>query len=688
MAKNFNEKLIEILKTDSRFVDDEGELVKAAVIDRAWKIDRNLVKLLLAAPDIKGKFFDEIEGHWIFNINTFIEYISEKNFLANSYTKFRNKIGLTIGGKFMRERAEVSLVWPYKDCVLEGGQTREEEKRKEIFFNEILAQDEINRLRDPKVLTNWKRYTTEGEQEVTEIKRDENGTIKENLIIKGNNLIALHTLEKQFRGKVKLIYIDPPYNTGNDSFGYNDNFNHSSWLTFMKNRLEVAKQLLREDGVIFVQIDHHELGYINLLLDEIFGIQNKVQIISVKVASPSGFKAVNPGPIDVTEYILFYTKNKPFFNFKRNYVPAKYHPNYNLFIGNRDQDVSEWKFIPIKKKVLELNGFNNEKEAKEKFGEMYSSVMENMIAEFAFKHPDEVVSIRDLHKPTEKVRKLQIESREDGGNIRIYKKTDGSNMYLYKGGALAFYSSKIKNIDGKPQVIELLSDFWEHISWAGIAREGNVTLKNGKKPEKLIKQILEIATDVNDIVLDYHLGSGTTCSVSHKMGRHYIGIEQLNYGKDDSTERLQNVIGGKKKTKGEMFHRLEYDTGGISKSVNWQGGGDFIYCELMKYNEAYMDKIQAAKSSAELVDLWKDIAKNSFLNWYVNHEMPEDAVDDFIEIGKTENGLEKQKNLLAELLDKNQLYVNLSEIADEDFRIKEDDKKLNRSFYGDEYDNR
>jgi len=246
MAKSFNEKLVEILKTDSRFVDDEGELVKAAVIDQAWKINRDLVKLLLSKPDIKKKFFDEIAGHWIFNINTFIEYISDKNFLADSYTHFRNRIGLNIDGKFLRERGEVSLAWPYKDCVLEGGQTKEEEKRKEIFFNEILAQDEIDRLFDPKVLTNWKRFTTEGEQEVMEIRRDKNGTIKENLIIKGNNLLALHTLKTQFRGKVKLIYIDPPYNGDTDSFGYNDSFTHSAWLTFIKNRLEVARELLPE----------------------------------------------------------------------------------------------------------------------------------------------------------------------------------------------------------------------------------------------------------------------------------------------------------------------------------------------------------------------------------------------------------------------------------------------------------
>ena len=135
--------------------------------------------------EIKAKFFEEIDGHWIFNAYAFTHYLSSKNFLANSYTRFRNKIGLNIGDKYLRERGEVSLVWAYKDCVLEGGQTREEEKRKEIFFNEILAQDDINRLFDPKVLTNWKRYTVEGEQRLTEIGRDENGAIRENLIIKG-----------------------------------------------------------------------------------------------------------------------------------------------------------------------------------------------------------------------------------------------------------------------------------------------------------------------------------------------------------------------------------------------------------------------------------------------------------------------------------------------------------------------
>ena len=167
--QNFNEKLTALLKKNLDCLDDAGELIPAAVRDHTWQLNHDLIRLLLSDPEIKSTFFDEIDGHWVFNHNTFINYITDKNFLANSYTRFRNKIGLNIGDKFLRERGEVSLVWPYKDCVLEGGQTKEEEKRKEIFFNEILAPDELNRMFDPKVLTNWKRHTAESD--TNEIKK-------------------------------------------------------------------------------------------------------------------------------------------------------------------------------------------------------------------------------------------------------------------------------------------------------------------------------------------------------------------------------------------------------------------------------------------------------------------------------------------------------------------------------------
>ena len=670
MAKSFSEKLIDILKTDSRFVDDEGELIKAAVIDRAWKIDRDLVKLLLSKPDIKEKFFDEIEGHWIFNINTFIEYISDKNFLANSYTRFRNKIGLNIAGKFMRERGEVSLVWPYKDCVLEGGQTREEERRKEIFFNEILAQDEIDRLFDPKVLTNWKRYTVDGEQKVTEIMHDENGTIQENLIIKGNNLLALHTLKTQFRGKVKLIYIDPPYNTGNDSFDYNDNFNHSSWLTFMKNRLEVAKELLREDGVIFVSINHIELGYLLIVCDEIFGKENKLPIITLRAGTTASYRSINVCPVNVTEYVVAYSKTN---KYQANplYEESGYTEDYSHYISNIGNNPKNWRLVNLNDYIHKQNGCLSWQEFKKKYGLSWKKKRFEMKEDFALNNPEKVVSLNTLQKPSKDIKRLVELSKKERDKVFVYEREKLGNIYCYNGRTLAFFSSKFKNLNNENIPTEVLTNLWIDVSFLGIGPEGSVDLANGKKPELLIKKLIELSTIEGDIVLDYHLGSGTTAAVAHKMGRQYIGIEQLEYGGNDSVVRLQNVING--------------DKTGISKSVNWLGGGDFIYCELMKYNETFMDKIQSAKTPDELLEIWKDITKNSFLNWYVNPETPEDAVADFVEIGKSENGLEKQKKLLVELLNKNQLYVNLSEIDDEDFEVSKEDKELNQSFLGEAY---
>lgn len=659
--QNFEQKLETLLKKDARFIDRDGGLLKNEVIDKAYKIDKNLVELLLDNPEIKKKFFTEIKGHWIFDINTFIAYIQDKNFLADSYTKFKNKIGLNIDGKFLNERKEVALVWPFKDCVLEGGMTKEDEKRKEIFFNEILAQDEIDQLFAPKVLTNWKKYTAKGAEEVKELKRDESGTIRENFIIKGNNLLALHSLKKQFQGKVKLIYIDPPYNTGTDSFGYNDSFNHSTWLTFMKNRLEISKELLREDGSIFIHLDHHELGYANILMDEVFGSENKVQVISVKTASPAGFKTVNPGPIDVTEYILFYTKSKKHFRFKKQYVPVDYNANYNLFLKKND-DIKKWEFIPLGEKVLEMNNFKNQTEAKKKYGNNWASMQKAIIAQFAFENADNIVSIRDPHKPTQTVKELMEKSKHNGDKVIEYQREDGSSAYFYRGGSLAFYSKKIREIDGEKVVTELLTDFWSHISWAGIANEGGVKLKNGKKPEKLLKQIIDMATEKGDTVLDYHAGSGTTCAVAHKTGRQYIGIEQLNYEENNPEARLQNVING--------------DQTGIAKAVNWKGGGSFVYCELAKYNEKFIDEIQEAKDAKKLLAIWKEMKTKSFLNYMV---LPKEFDKNIAEFKKL--SLAKQKEVLVQLLNKNQMYVNLSEIEDVDFKVSKEDKNLNKEFY-------
>lgn len=670
----FHEVLTEQLAKESSFINDNGELKKFVIIDAAYNINPRLIELLIEVDEIKNKFFIKIKNHWIFNINLFVQYMENKNFLKDSYTRYKNKIGLNIDGKFLNQRNEVSLVWPFKDCVLEGGQTQEDQKRPEIFFNELLAQEEIDQLFEPKVLTNWKRYTTDGEEKVTKLKTDKQGNIKENLIIKGNNLLALHSLLPRFEEKVKLIYIDPPYNTGDDSFGYNDNFNESTWLTFMKNRLQIAHKLLSRKGAIYIQIDHHQLGNLNILLDEIFGKDNKVQIISIKTASPAGFKTVNPGPIDVTEYILFYTKDKSNFTFKKGYVPVGYNKNYNLYL-EKNADLSKWSFTPIKQKVIEEAGYKSEKEAKKKFGSLWNSVIKVMIEDFAYNNANNIVSVRDPHKPTEKLEKLMIKSKNEKCVIE-YERENGSKMYLYKGGALAFYSNKMQTIDGKNEVTELLTDFWNHISWAGIANEGGVKLKNGKKPEKLLKQIIELVTEKNDIVLDYHLGSGTTSAVAHKMGRQFIGIEQLDYGKNDSTVRLQNVIGKKIKEDGKWIEETICDNSGISKSVNWQGGGDFVYFELKKYNQTFIEQIEDAKDSKELLKIWEEMKQRSFINYNVDIKKQDEEIEEFKELT-----LKQQKEILLQILNKNQLYVNLSSIDDEDFKVSDEDKKLTKEFY-------
>ena len=241
--------------------------------------------------------------------------------------------------------------------------------------------------------------------------------------------------------------------------------------------------------------------------------------------------------------------------------------------------------------------------------------------------------------------------------MRVFKSEDmGKKAYVSSNFLNQVMDELLKNMVNRQGTDEILELF------------GNKAFAYPKN-ERLVQRIIEYSTEEGDIVLDYHLGSGTTAAVAHKMGRQYIGIEQMDYAEEIPVERLKKVISG--------------EEGGISEFVNWQGGGDFIYCELMKYNEVYMDKIQTAESSEELDALWENIALNSFLNWYVNPETPADAVEDFKAIGETENGLDKQKKLLAELLDNNQLYVHLSEIDDEDFDVNENDKTLNRSFYGD-----
>jgi adenine-specific DNA-methyltransferase len=656
-------KLEKALKTDPRFVDADGDLFKNEVIDKAYKADQKLIEILISDKELEEKFFSKIKNHLVFNINDFVAYVQDKNFLNDSYTKFKKKIGLNIDGKFLNERKEVALVWPFKDCVLEGGMTKEDQKRKEIFFNEILAHDDIDKLFAPKVLTNWKRYTKNGEEAVKELKRDSDGTIRENLIIKGNNLVALHTLKTQFQGKVKLIYIDPPYNTDGDGFNYNDSFNHSTWLTFMRNRLEVARDMLSENGVIFIQIDYIEGAYLKILADEVFGKDNALPHVTVKTATPAGFKVINPGFINVSEQILIYVKSNRNV-IKSGYVKSSYQSDYSKFIKNKKDPSSKWIISNIKDETLRESGYSNIKELEVKFGKDAAKIiLSELISNFAIKNADSVFATYGPHKPSNKILQGIEKSKKNPEAIVEIEIEDGENHYLLNGRLIAFYSSKLKNVDGELVPTQRLTDFWDDISWDSLSGEGGVTLKNGKKPEKLLRRIIELTTESGDIVLDYHLGSGTTAAVAHKINRQYIGIEQMDYGENSPVSRLRNVING--------------DESGISKVVNWKGGGDFVYCELMKYNEDFIDQIESTKDTKALLKIWEQMKEEAFFKYSVDLKEFDSSIEEF---KKLDTG--KQKEVLVSLLNKNQMYVNLSEMEDKEFKVERGDKDLNNKFYG------
>lgn len=319
MKENIFDKISNLLRTNKRYVSEEGELLKATVYSDIMTMNKELLSLLLSDGKIKEKFFVNIDGTLVFDKQKFAWVIDSKEFLPDSYTSYTNKIGLTSDGDFISNKRDVVLDFPYKDCVLEGGQTKDDQKRKEIFYNETLAGDEISRMLDPKILTNARRYSKDGVQENITLNDEDN------LIIKGNNLIVLSCLLKRYEGDIKCIYIDPPYNTKNDSFNYNDSFNHSTWLTFMKNRLELALKILDEKGVIFVQCDDNEQAYLKVIMDDLFGRDNYVSTIVRKTRSSATTKS--DAEIEKLEdYILVYFKNKSISKFNKFIVGSKEYP--------------------------------------------------------------------------------------------------------------------------------------------------------------------------------------------------------------------------------------------------------------------------------------------------------------------------------------------------------------------------
>ena len=661
MPQNFYSKLENILKQDSRFVDQEGDLLKSNVIDAAYKADKKLVELLLSGKKFKTKFFSKVKDVLVFNINDFVAYIQDKNFLADSYTKYRNKIGLNIYGKFLNERKEVALVWPFKDCVLEGGMTKEDEKRKEIFFNEILAQDEIDKLLTPKVLTNWKRYSQKSEEKVKDLKRDDSGTIRENLIIKGNNLLTLYSLKQQFQNKIKLIYIDPPYNTGGDNniFTYNNNFNHSTWLTFMKNRLEVARDLLKEDGVLAITIDDYEQAHLKILGDEVFGRNNYIGTIIIQ-NNPRG-RTINSHFAICHEYCHFYAKsigNVEVGNFD---LTKEQKDAFNL-----EDNAGKYRLLPFRRS----GGYSTPEERPNSYYPIYYDKDKRF----------------SLEKKSGWIEIFPIDS---SGKKRVWRQTRPSFLEDVKRGDVICKQSQDKyTIYLKDRIKEgrKPKTIWADSKYDA-SSYGTILLKEMFGGDKIfsypksihaVKDTIKLFTKSDDIVLDFFAGSGTTgqavldLNIEDNKNRKFILVEQLNDHIKVCKERIQKVIQNLAKDKNLFSGKEE---------------SDFIYCELMKYNELFVDRIKKASSSAkatadkkdtkELLKIWEEMKAKSFLNYNIDIKKFDETIDEFKKLP-----FAKQQRTLFDLLNKNQLYVSLSEIKDKEFKVGEEDKKMNMKFYG------
>lgn len=581
---NLFESLVEVIKKDERFFSDEGTLLRNKLYESAMNMDADLIRLLLSNSDLKERFFTEVDGVLVFDKIKFGWVINNREFLPDSYTRYKNKIGLVNNkGEYISASNDVELVFPYKDCVLEGGQTKEDQKRSEIFYNETLAPDEVDRLLYPKVFTNAKRYTVDGVQSITDISENDN------LIIKGNNLLAISSLLKVYEGKIKLIYIDPPFNTGSDGFNYNDKFNRSSWLSFMRTRLLIAKRLLANDGSIFVHIDENQSHYLKILLDEIFNEDNFVNEIIWRYRTYIGnVKDFYPKKHDT----IFWYKKKDRPNFKSSNV------------GNIEDtpDYDRWKnYLNENGEIIYGNHPTNDSR--------FTAYLKKYIKQYGI--PEE-----------------------------------GTVIYQNCGYVVDDVWEDIIALDAKNKT-ERIAEF------SG----------SGQKPEALLQRIIDAVTKKGDVVLDFFAGSGTTCAVAHKLERKYIGIEQMDYVDSIILHRLKRVI--------------ESEQGGISQAVNWQGGGSFVYCELAKLNQNYVDAIEKATTDEELTKLYADILETGFISYKVKPKDIDVKSDDFIKLS-----IEDKKRLLMELLDKNQLYINYCDIDDETFGISEEDKAFTKSFYG------
>jgi possible site-specific DNA-methyltransferase len=624
----------------------EGLLKKDAIIVDLDNYKPELVEKILTNAILNEAFTEDIAGATILKINDIIQMLEVDEYWSNSYTRYTNKIGLAVNNRYLDETTDVVLNFPYKDSILKAGMTKDDVSREdaeESFLNEIVAREEIDVLLDEKILKNVKKYDKNGSSPVSEIKD------MDNLIIKGNNLLALHSLKKRFSGKIKMIYLDPPYNTGNeDTFNYNDSFTRSTWLTFMKNRLEISKELLSDEGLIFLHIDVSRANstsivgtgmqpYLHILMDEIFGSKNYIATLHWKKKKQPSFLSRVAG---IMETIIVFAKNEK---------------NISKLSIEGATDTTKRVDNASNKKSQRLISSGVAYQGTDKNTIIKAGTYKNKTMETTFL--DDIV-IKDGF--TQNSVNVIAHWRTSQENINNYIQEG----LLYITALNSFRRFSTEEEKGKPKAItDLLLDWGQNQDATDELKIlfGDKTFST-PKPEKLIENIIKSNTEENDIVLDFFMGSGTTAAVAHKMNRQYIGIEQMDYIETVAVERLKKVIDG--------------EQGGISQDVAWSGGGSFIYAELMDKNATFIDAVLNSKHSDELKAIFDDMKATLDFDFRVDLQEVDQSIWD--------EDFEMQKKILVKIIDKNQLYHNYSEIDDETIKsqLSQSDYDFNKSFYG------
>ena len=405
-----------------------------------------------------------------------------------------------------------------------------------------------------------------------------------NLLVQGDNLEALKALLPYYAGKVKCIYIDPPFNTGSEDWIYNDNVNspeirewlgtlvrkegedlsrHDKWLCMMYPRIVLLREFLADKGTMFFHIDDNELGNSIQLCDEIFNRKNRAHVIAFKQASATGHKSINPGCVSVTNNVIVYAKNKANWSPNKVFTGRERDTRYNGWIVNRDAPYQEWQFTTL------MNGFANAKGIAIKAARKLVKDDPNEMDQFVLDNASSVIQPArpDYNNVGQDTRDAIDKSLERPEEIFRVIREGYSDIYLKDGQRILFYSDKIKIVDGQSISGEPLTTLWDDILSNNIHKEGGIEFPKGKKPEALIKRCFELATKSGDLVMDSFAGSGTTAAVALKMQLRWITIEMGEHAKSHTAPRLKSVVEGT-------------DPSGISIDVGWKGGSGFRFCTL------------------------------------------------------------------------------------------------------------